>query len=201
MKADGDTENYGANVANGIDIKMDLPSDGELRRMFDMVPKLEAFKVLDKAVDAASKPVVKRARELAPRDTKGHGKKRSYRQKNAVGARGDKIDWDYPLWKTIKRVVRKYQNRYGVAVIGPEWPKGNKAYFNTSPKGNKGHLWGKHGQSYPRRDGKGNHIAGPPKARAQVRNWIVQAFDETRNAQLDAMKASVTKSIDEVMRG
>lgn len=165
-------------MANGIDIKMDLPSDAELRRMFDMVPKLEAFKVLDKAVDAASKPVVKRARELAPRGTEVDRSKRSKGQRS-------KADWNYPLWKTIKRVIRKYQNRYGMAVVGPEWPKGNKAYFFTSPKGRRIWYWGKNSG----------------KTKVATRNWIVQAFDETRTAQLDAMKASVAKSMDEVMRG
>lgn len=163
---------------NNVDFKMDLPSDAELARMFDMVPKLEQYKVIDKAVTAAAAPVVKRARELAPRGTEADRKKRSRRQ-------AERADWNYPLWKTIKRVIRKYANRYGLAVIGPEWPKGNKAYFFTSPKGRRIWYWGKD--------------AG--KTKATVRNWIVQAFDETKNEQLAAMKTSVQKSLDEVMRG
>lgn len=161
----------------GIAFKMDFPSDAELNRMFDAVPKLEKFGVLDKAIRPAADIVAKRARELAPRSTQASRDKRSKAQQADA-------DWNYPLWKTIKRIVRKYQNRYGVAVIGPEWPKGNKAYFNTSPKGRKQVLWGKRtGRIVP-----------------QIRDWIVQAFDETRPQQLASIKAELTKLTDQMMR-
>lgn len=162
---------------NSLDIKISLPSDEELRRMFDMVPKLEQYKVGDTAVKAATEAVIKRAQELAPRDRAGHGKKRSKAQR-------DKANWNVPLWKTIKRVIRKYQ-RGTVGVIGPEWPQGNKAYFNTSPKGRRVFYWGKD--------------AG--KTAAQIRNWIVDAFEQTRPQQLAAMKSKLTELIDKVMRG
>ena len=165
-------------VANKLDIKMQLPNDSELDKMFNMVPKLERYKVLDKATGEAAKIVVKRARDLAPKSSEtGSALKRSASQAN-------KANWHVPLWKTIKKVFRKYQNRYGIAVIGPEWPTGNKAYFNTSPKGRRQVLWGK------------------PTGRvvAQIRNWIVQAFDETKGQQLDAMKESIKSTVDQVMR-
>lgn len=161
-----------------ISVQIQLPTDAELEQLLNMVPKLEQYKIIDKAVDAASKPVVKRARQLAPRGKQADRDKRSRNQRG-------KADWNYPLWKTIKRVVRKYGRSYGVAVVGPEWPKGNKAYFFTSPRGRRVFYWG--------RD------AG--KTKATVRNWIVQAFDETKADQLAAMKASLIKSIDEAMRG
>lgn len=187
-------------MSNKLDIKLKLPTDAELERMFHMVPKLEKFKVTDQVVNAGTAVVVKRARALAPRSKPEDRKKRSKSQRDGLTKGGDRIDWDYPLWKTIKRVIRKYNSRYGVGIVGPEWPKGNKAYFNTSPKGNKGHLWGYAGKAYPRRDGK-THVAASPRARAQIRNWIVQAFDETRPAQLSAMKAKLTELMDKVMRG
>lgn len=163
---------------NGLDLKMNFPSDAELQQLFATVPKLNHYKVLDRAVDAATGPVVKRARQLAPNSSKtGTSKKRS---KNQL----EKADWNYPLWKTIKRVIREYAVN-AVGVIGPEWPKGNKAYFNTSPKGRKQVLWGK----------------PTGKTAVQVRNWIAQAFDETKTQQLEAMKASVRKSLEQVMRG
>lgn len=166
-------------MANKLDIKMQLPNDAELDRMFNMVPKLERYKVLDKATGEAAKIVVKRARELAPRSSDtGSAQKRSKKQASSA-------NWSYPLWKTIKRVFRKYQDRYGLAVIGPEWPTGNKAYFNTSPKGRRQVLWGK----------------ATGRVVAQIRNWIVQAFDETKTQQLNAMKDSLKQSLDQVMRG
>lgn len=163
-------------MSNKLDLKFNLPTDADLERMFNMVPKLERFKVTDQVVKAGTAPIVKRARELAPRQKGKNKRSKSQRAK---------ADWDYPLWKTIKRVIRKYNSRYGIGIVGPEWPKGNKAYFNTSPKGRREVLWGK------------------PTGRtvAQIRNWIVQAFDETKPAQLSAMKAKLTELMDKVMRG
>jgi hypothetical protein len=188
-------------MLNSVDFKMSFPTDEQLNKMFDAVPKLERFKVLDKTVDAAAAIVVKRAQALAPRSKESDRKKRS--KKQFIAADGEsKIDWNYPLWKTIGKVIRKYANRYGLAVIGPRWPKGNKAYFNTSPKGNAGHRWGRAGQQYQRtRNGKTEtYTAMPAKPRAQVRNWIVQAFDETKPQQLAAMKAKLTELTDQMMR-
>jgi hypothetical protein len=163
-------------VANRIDLNMDkMPTDAELKRMFDAVPILEQYKVSDKVVRAGSAPIVTRARQLAPRSTPEDRAKRSKKQRAAA-------DWDHPLWKTIKRVVRKYKNARGIAVVGPEWPKGNKAYFNTSPRGRRQVLWGR---------STGRTIA-------QVRNWIVQAFDETKPQQLAAMKAKLKTLMREI---
>ena len=154
-----------------------LPSDAELNAMFDAVPILERHQVADKTVRAGAAPVVKRARQLAPRSSKtGSAKKRSKSQEASA-------DWSTPLWKTIKQVVRKYSAN-AFAVIGPKWPEGNKAYFNTSPKGRKQVLWGKH----------------TGKTIAAVRNWIVQAFDETKPKQLAAMKAKLKTLMDEAWK-
>ena len=161
-------------MANKLDIRHNLPTDNELGRIFNAVPILERHKVADKVLTAGAQPIVKRARQLAPRSSQEDRDKRSAKQR-ASG------DWDYPLWKTIKRVIRKYRTG-GYAVIGPEWPKGNKAYFNTSPSGRRQVLWGR------------------PTGRtvAAVRNWIAQAFDETRGAQLTQMKAKLKSLMQDI---
>lgn len=152
-----------------------LPSDAQLRAMFDAVPILERHQVADKTVRAGAKPVVTRARQLSPRSSKtGSAKKRSKAQQASA-------DWNTPLYKTIKQVVRKYSAN-AFAVVGPKWPEGNKAYFNTSPGGRKQVLWGK----------------PTGKTIAAIRNWIVQAFDETKPQQLSAMKTKLRALMDEV---
>jgi len=158
-------------------IKLGLPSDADLNKMFNAVPILERHKVGDKVIREGTKPVVKRARELAPRDRVGHGKKRSKNQQGAA-------NWTIPLWKTIAQVVRKYDVRT-TGVVGPKWPDGNKAYFNTSPKGRKVWYWGK----------------DTGKTAAQVRNWIVEAFEDTKPQQLEGMKQKLKTVMDEVWRG
>lgn len=157
-----------------VDTK-NMPTDAELDKMFNAVPILEQYRVTDQVLNAGSHPIVKRARQLAPRSSKADRDKRSKTQRESA-------DWNYPLWKTIKRVVRKYQRARGIAVVGPEWPRGNKAYFNTSPSGRRQVLWG--------------HRTG--RTIAQVRNWIVQAFDETKREQLAAMKAKLKEKMREI---
>lgn len=155
-----------------------MPTDGELNRMFDAVPALERYQVGDKTVRAGSSPVVKRARQLAPRATQKDRDKRARKQKSEA-------NWNIPLHKTIARVVRKYRQARAFAVIGPKHPEGNKAHFNTSPSGRRQVLWG-------RRTGK---------VVAQIRNWIVQAFDETKPQQLNAMKSKLQSLMDQVWKG
>ena len=163
-------------MANKLDIRHNLPTDNELGRMFNAVPILDRHKVADKVLTAGAQPIVKRARQLAPRSSQEDRDKRSAKQR-ASG------DWDYPLWKTIKRVIRKYRTG-GYAAVGPEWPKGNKAYFNTSPSGRREYFWGK----------------ASGRTRVTVRNWIVQAFDETRSDQLGSMKTKLKAVMDGVWK-
>lgn len=175
-------------MANKLDIRLDLPTDAELGRMFDAVPMLERHQVSHHVVRAGAQPILKRARQLAPRSTEEMRNKRSKNQRGGVDPAGKKIagtaDWDYPLWKTIKMVVRKGRQAAGIAIIGPEWPKGNKAYFNTSPKGRRQVLWGK--------------VTG--RVIPQIRNWIVQALDETKPQQLAAMKVKLRQLMDKIWR-
>lgn len=159
---------------NGIDIKFKLPTDKELDRMFDAVPFLERYRVGDQVVRAGARPIVQRARQLAPRSTKAMRDKRSKSQQQ-------KANWNIRLYRTIAFVVRKYGRGSATSVIGPKWPDGNKAYFNTSPRGRKQVLWGR--------------VTGV--TRPQIRNWIVQAFDETRPQQLAAMRKKLKQLIDQ----
>lgn len=161
----------------GISIKTNFATNNEIATMFGTIDTMQRYKVGDRVVTAGSSVVLKRAKELAPRDTSGHKEKRSAKQKA-------KADWNMPLWKTVSRkIVREERGAY--AIIGPRWPEGKKAYFNTSPNGRRVFYWGKD--------------AGIVKL--AIRNWIVQAADETRGQQLDAMKSKLKEAMDEVMCG
>jgi len=160
-----------------ISIKTNFATNNEIAQMFGTIETFRQYQVGDRIVTAGSSVILKRAKELAPRDIKGHGKKRSKAQK-------DKAEWTKPLWKTVSRkIVRADRGAY--AIIGPSWPAGNKAYFNTSPSGRRVFYWGK--------DANITKVA--------IRNWIVQAADETQSEQQSAMKAKIQEAIDEVMRG
>lgn len=188
-----------------ITFKTNFASDAQIATMFGTVGAFERHKVGDRVVTAGSTVVLKRAKELAPRDIKNNAKKRSENQKNSVSKSGVKINWDIQLRTTMAlKVVKTDMGAY--AIVGPKYPDGNKAYFNTGPSGNKGHHWGYPGKEYPTKRVKADgtpvvHKAGQAKARIQIRNWIVQAADETKSEQVNAMGAKLKEAIDEVMRG
>jgi hypothetical protein len=169
-------------VSNSLDVTFDLPLDGELATMFNVADKFYQKQAASKIIAAGVAPVVARARNLAPRSTQEARSKRSRKQQSEA-------DWNYPLWKTINYVIRDYK-KHSAGVIGPEWPKGNKAYFNTSPKGRSRKLWGR----------DPNLLGDNPLSliAPQIRNWIVQAFDETKTQQRDIVKAKLIEMMDEI---
>lgn len=167
-----------------MDIKIQLPTDAELGRMFDAVPALERHQVGDKVVRAGAKPITKRAQSLIPRSKAADTDKRSKEQKAAA-------DWTKPLWKTVKLAVRKYGNGGALAVTGPEYTgktgAGQKIYLiaEHKQKGRRMFFWGKDGG----------------RTKIKIRNVIVQAADESRPESLTAMKAKLKTLMDQVWRG
>lgn len=131
---------------------------------------------LDKAVGKAGTVVAKRARAIAP-----NSKKSGTKEKQSAKA---KSIWNKQVRSMIRSVVRRYPTA-AVAVIGPKAPEGNAAHF-LQEKPRKHVLWGKATSLKPMR------IA---------RDWIVQAFDETKQEQFSAMESSLRSDIDGVMRG
>jgi len=185
-------------MANTLDIKMDIPVDAELAKMLNMDDRIDRYKLFDKALGAATVPILRRAKQVCWDGKKtGNSAKRSYYQRYGIEPpwaqwikrgkskqnRYGKIDWETQLKTTIKKVIRKYGRR-GAAVIGPEWPKGNKAYFNAGKNGRDQWFWG---------DDQGRKVAA-------MRNFIVQAFDETKGEQQQLMKAQVKVVLDQLMK-
>jgi hypothetical protein len=164
---------------NALTIKTELPTDDELKKMFGDVETFKRYKALDNAAKAAGKVIEKRARELAPRSRPEDRKKRSKKQRESA-------NWDgVPMRTTIRSVVRGYEVR-STTYVGPTHPHGNKAYFNQPTDRQRRHvLWG-------------NDIG---RMFIAARNWMVQAFEETKSAQLRAMKDAINKVIGSVIRG
>lgn len=166
---------------NSLTLSAKLPTDDEISRMFGSVATIHKGAIGRAAMKAAAGVIVNRASALAPRSTPSDRKKRS--KKQAASA-----DWtSVPLHTTVDEVTRQYDAKT-IAVIGPAFPHGNKAYFNQPRKRIRKHvLWGKQ---------------SPNASRVFIaqRNWIVQSFDETLPAQMEAIKSELTKSVDEVMK-
>lgn len=164
---------------------MNLPSDADLRKMFDAVPKLEKHQVADQVVRAGIRPITARARQLVPRSKASDRAKRSKKQ------RRENPGLDSPLWKTIKHVVRTGRNAAAVAISGAEHTgvkgPGQKIYLIAEHKqnGRKVFYWG----------------ADAFQVKLKIRNVMVQAAEETRPAQLAAMKAKLRERLDKVWGG
>jgi hypothetical protein len=169
-------------VTNSLDVKIE--DSAKILLMLERVHKKARTGVAMDAVEAAGKVIVARAKELAPRGSQtGTSRKRSKKQSGAAR-------WNIELHTTIGMVQR--QNKKGtVSIIGPKWPDGNKAYFNTSPAGRQRKLWGSNPTA----------ASGLSTVAPQIRNWIVQAAEETRGAQLAAMRAVIEPEMREAMRG
>lgn len=164
--------------SSGIQVRTQLPTDADIRKLFDAIPQLHRYGVMRSAVRAGGKVVLRRARQLAPRSTAADRAKRSKKQKAAA-------NWDgKPLHKSVAMVVRNY-DRSAASFVGPKHPDGNKAYFNSPKSGSRLHvLWG---------------MQAGRRTKLAIRNWVVRAFDETKPQQLQAMKAALSRKIKEML--
>ena len=161
----------------GIRIKSTLPNDAELMKLFGSVDMLRRHDVGGATTRAGAKIVLDRARQLAPVGNPEDAAKRSAKQKAQA-------NWNIKLKSTIAMATRGRGLRV-FTLVGPRHPSGNKAYFNQPKKGSRLHvLWGKRGGM---------------RTKVVTRVWIVQAFDETRQQQLSAMKAKLTEKINEML--
>jgi len=171
-----------------IDMKIKLPTDAELKKMFDAVPILERYQVSDKVVRAGSAPITRRARQLMPRSKASDREKWNKERKQGKGrpAGLDKT----ALWKTVKLVVRPGRQASALAVTGPEFTgkdgAGQKIYLVAEHKqrGRRMIFWG--------RDGG--------RTKLKIRNVMVQAADETRGESLANMKAKLKTLMDTLWR-
>lgn len=131
---------------------------------------------LDRAVAKGGTVVAKRARQLAP-----DSRKTGTRDKQSKKARET---WDTRLRTTIKTKNIKYDTA-SISIVGPKAPEGNAAHF-MQEKPRRLVLWGK---------------STLIKMYRIARDWIAQAFDETKSEQQSAMEASLRADLDKVMRG
>lgn len=171
-----------------VDVKIKFPTDAELAKMFDAVPKLNRYEVGDKVVTAGARPITNRARQLMPR-SKASDRDKWSKARKSVLSRWSGLN--SPLWKTVKMVVRKGKNASAIAVTGPEFTgtggAGQKIYLVAQHKqrGRRMIFWG--------RDGG--------RTKLKVRNVMIQAADEVRAQSLSAMKAKITTLMDQMWRG
>ena len=148
----------------------------ELEAMLAKLPVLivAAGGPTDRAVTKAAKIVQQRAIQLVPdSDKTGSRSKQSKKTKQI---------WTGKLKRLIRTKLIRYE-RSSWAVVGPKSREGNMSHFQQE-KPRRLVLWGK----------------STMVAQYRIdRNRITQAFDETKNQQLSAMKESITADINQIM--
>ena len=128
----------------------------------------------DRAVGKAAKVVAKRAVELAPDSDKTKSRDRQSKKTKAI--------WTGKLKRLIRTKVIKYE-RSSWAVVGPKSKEGNMSHFQQE-KPRRLVLWG-----------KATRVA---QYRIE-RNWISQAFDETKSEQVSAMENSLQSDVEKLV--
>jgi hypothetical protein len=161
-------------------VKIEIKGDQEIVALLERLPKLvvSAGGPMDRAVGKAATIVAKRARQIAPDSRKNaKGNPRDKQSKKSKGI------WGSKLKQKIKQKIIRYPTT-AWAVVGAQNPHGNMAHF-MQEKPRRHVLWGK---------------ATAVKQFRIERNWITQAFDETKSEQQSAMKSSLQADIDANMR-
>lgn len=147
----------------------------ELEAMLTRLPVLvvAAGGPLDRAVSRAAKIVQEQAIQLAPdSDKTGSRSKQSKKSKQI---------WTGKLRRLIRSKIIRYDGATW-AVVGPKSREGNMSHFQQD-KPRRLVLWGK---------------ATMVAQYRLERNWITQAFDETKDRQLSAMKESIQADINQI---
>lgn len=163
--------------ASSTKVTIDILGEREVMAMLERLPKLvvSAGGSLDRAVQKASNVAAKRARQLAPDSRRTGTRPKQSKKSRAI--------WKHQLRSVIRVKLARYPHTR-IGIVGPKSPEGNHAHF-MQEKPRRHVLWG-----------RSTRIAQLRIAR----NWITQAFDETRGEQMDAMKSSLQADIDQQMR-
>lgn len=147
------------------------------------IPLLIRLKPAERILKAMAKPIVVRAKAIAPD---------SRVASNASGPTRDKMSaktkakWPESAKTHIGYVYRKGENG-GYLVIGGKSPQANSFNFDASDRGRKVFYWGKD--------------MGRIKRVEPSQRFMQKAFDETKSAQILAGNAQLAKEMKELNLG
>ena len=189
-------------VVNGqarTGISHNLPSDAQLRKMFDAIPILERHEVATKTLRAGVTPIMRQAKQLIPVGNDSDRDRRLEKQRGEA-------DWETHLRDTIKTAVRKGNagNRGGaVGVVGPKYEPsgggGGKKALQAGP-GGKIYLIGTWKKGTRIRKLWGNDPKVLSKIKRKFRNFMLDAANFSRPEQLARMKVRLTQLMDIIWR-
>ena len=159
-----------------MDLKMTF-DESQLAKLLK-IPVLMRLGPAERIVKAMAKPIVIRAKAIAPNSrTSGTRDKMSPETKAKWPESG----------KNHIRVIYRKGDGGGYLVIGANDPLGNSLNFDASDRGRKVFYWGKD--------------SGKIKRVEPSQRFMQKAFDETKSAQVSAGNAQLQKEMKELNLG
>ena len=147
-----------------------------LQKQLDRIPVIVQSAALAKGIRPAAKVVQKRVKDLTPRSTRTKSKDKWSKATKA------KRSGERPLHQLVKVKVLPRLSTVATALVGYEWPSGNKGHFLLPLKKStrKLVLWGK--------------VTG--REVRKMDDWLRRAFDETKGEQASAFEQGVKREVD-----
>lgn len=164
-------------------MKLEINFDESQLAKLMRIPILMRLGPAERILKAMAKPIVARAKAIAPN---------SRVASNASGPTRDKMSaktkakWPESGKAHIGYVYRKGENG-GYLVIGGKSPQANSFNFDASDRGRKVFYWGKD--------------MGRIKRVEPSQRFMQKAFDETKSAQISAGNAQLEKEMKELNLG
>ena len=164
-----------------MDIKITF-DESQLDKLMK-IPVLMRLGPAERILKAMAKPIVVRAKAIAPNSRVSSGNDGPTRDKMSANT---KAKWPESGKNHIRMIYRKGDGG-GYLVIGANDPLGNSFNFDSSNKGRKVFYWGKD--------------SGKIKRVEPSQRFMQKAFDETRSAQVSAGNAQLEKEMKELNLG
>lgn len=162
-----------------MSIKIDFTFDEYQIAKLTQIPELFRLGPAERCLKAMAKPIVDRAKSLAP-SSRVTGTRKKWSAKFNKDAK-----WQIDSGKQMG--IKTVRHNNGARVyIGAKWPKGNKQQFDASPKGRRHILWGRDTGRLRPRDNP---------------HFLQKAYDETKSQQLKAFQDQLAIEIKELRLG
>jgi hypothetical protein len=158
---------------------MDASVEGsvtEINKLLEQLPGAVQAAAFKKGLRPAANAVRKRVKELTPRSSQTGSTKKWDAQTKAKRA------GELPLWKTAKVKLWQKGGKAGIALVGYEWPRGNKGHFviESKNKTSKQVYWG-------------NLTAVTPRRKVDV---LKRSLDETKSQANAAFVGGIRKEVE-----
>ena len=152
----------------------------ELNRLLEQLPAAMQAAAYEKGLRPAANVVKARVKELTPRSSQT-GSTNKWSQSTKAKRAGE-----LPLWKTVRTKVWRKGRGPALALVGYQWPKGNKGHFviQSKNKTRRQKLWG-------------NEASPASRQKVDVlKRSLIESQDAAANAFVKSVRKEVVKQVE-----